>query len=288
MKYLKFYFVILNTIVFFENTLWSSADINKKEASTLITKKNLKRQRKEIENIVSPAETYRWSGRLSIRNAHIKSANLIGNIKLDKIEAESLIISGSVPHATTLNLNTLQLNGNGKFSDLKVDNLKATGVVYLLDSTVSLTEIKGQLHATNVRFSNLIIYGAQIYLENITAENIFVINNSSTPTRIFCTGKDLQVKNIFFLTANSLPQIKRFITKELTEEAFFHSGILLATGQVIKESGTVEIIHSKSSPKYFGLSNGISIQVTPTDSDKFLEFEVQLIRPNGEVVKLPQ
>lgn len=287
MKYLKFYFVILNTIFLFENTLWGSADINKKEASAFITKKTLKRKRKQIQNIVSPSETYRWSGRLSISNTHIKSANLIGNIKLNKIEAESLIISGSVPQATNLNLNTLQLNGNGKFSDLKVDNLKANGAVYLSDSTLRLIELKGQLHATNVKCSNLIIYGTQNYLENITAENIFVINDAAPPPRLFIKGSSAHLENVFFLSSSSLPQVKKFINGEITKEEFSKSRIKFASGQVIKESGTVEIIHSKSLPKYFGLSNGISIQVTLLDSGKFLEFEVQLVRPNGDLVKLP-
>lgn len=288
MKHFTYYFLTFFMLfAFLQNNHYGADDIDDEEPVPTVKKKLLKR--KKVENINSPDESYRWSGRLSITNINIKSATLSGNVELTNVKAKSIDISGSVPQGKVLEVGALRLSGNAKFQGLEAGTLGATGVVYLSDSTVVRTmEVKGQLHASNVRFSHIIVQGTQIYLEDAKAENIFVLTSGTQTPRLFIKGSRSHVKNVFFLTSSNISEIKKFIKGELTQEDFFKSGIKLTAGQVIKESGTVEIIHSRSTPKYFGLSNGITIQVTPAESGKFLEFEIQLIRPTGEVVKLPK
>jgi hypothetical protein len=228
-----------------------------------------------------------WKGNFFFKKTTgLTDETITGKATFLDVAANSITIAGSVPKALKLTVNSLSLKGRGAFDSLKADRFSAVGSVTLENSALTHMQISGMLIAKNTQFSSLIIRSHQVYLDDVIANDIFIITDTEKTPRAFVKGDKSQVKNVYFLDSKSLPHVKNFLKGKMTKKEFFESGITRIKGQVIKEAGTVEIIQSTSTPKIFGLSNGITIQLNEEPTDK-LAPEINLVHPNGDSVKLP-
>ena len=147
-------------------------------------------------------------------------------------------------------MNSLSLKGHDAFDSLTADTFSAVGYVTLENSTLTHMQISGMLIAKNPQFSSLIIRIHQVYLDEVIADDIFIVTDTEKTPRAFIKGDKSNVKNVYFLDSKSLPHVKSFLKGKMTQEEFFKSDITRIKGQVIKEAGTVEVILSGSVPSF--------------------------------------
>lgn len=262
------------------NKIHSSTDASASIPPKKIIRKIIKTSEQRPQNGV-------WKGAFAFQaTTGLEDETLLGSATFHDVTANSFIIQGKVLKANNLKLNSLKLLGSGSFNGLESSTFLASGVITLDASNVTFLETKGFVTARNCQFENIIVHGNQVYLENTPATNIFVItNNAQVTPRVFIKGDQASVKTVYFLRPQDLPHIMKFLSGSLTEDQFFNSGIARTKGQVIKESnGKISIIQSLSNPNFFGLSNGITIQL---NEDTENSNHVVLVRPNGDIVNLP-
>ena len=208
-------------------------------------KTQTKSTRKTISSSEQRPDDGTWKGILFFKNTTgLERETISGNATFDGVKAIDLTIHGTVPNAHKLTLNSLSLKGRGNFNTLTTDVFSVTGSVDLSNSTITQMEIAGSLIATDTKFTNLIVRATQVYLDNVTADTVFMLTNTLKTPRVFIKGDKSHVKAVYFLRAKDIHHVKKFIDGELTEEEFFNSGIGRTKGQVIKEAGIIEVIQS--------------------------------------------